>query len=155
MLARVSAPETVPAVSFVRINGTSVKLSELIGQKVLVLFFYPKDDTLGCTAEACSFREQYGDFKRAGAEVFGVSADDGASHQAFEEKYHLPFTLLSDPGGVAAKALGVKKSLGLFAGRVTFVIDKEGVIRHRFDSQVQVHQHVSRALEVVRSLSGT
>ena len=108
--------------------------------------------TAGCTAEACSFRDAYEDFKAAGADVIGVSADDGASHEAFKAKHRLPFTLLSDPGGAAAKAFGVKKTFGVIAGRVTFVIDRAGVIRHKFDSLVRVHKHVEDALEVVKQL---
>lgn len=127
-------------------------LQELLGQRTVVLFFYPKDDTAGCTAEACSFRDAYEDFKAAGAEVIGVSADDGASHEAFKAKHRLPFTLLTDPGGAAARAFGVKKTLGLIAGRVTFVIDRQGVIRHRFDSLVRVTRHVEEALQIVKAL---
>lgn len=127
-------------------------LKDLLGQRTVVLYFYPKDDTAGCTAEACSFRDAYEDFKAAGAEVIGVSADDGASHEAFKAKHRLPFLLLTDPGGAAARAFGVKKTFGVIAGRVTFVIDREGVIRHRFDSLVRVRKHVEEALEVVRRL---
>ncbi len=144
--------QPVPSVSLTRADGTSVPLSELLGNKTAVLYFYPKDDTAGCTAEACSFRDSYEDFKSAGAEVIGVSADDAASHDAFKQKNRLPFVLVSDPGGAAAKALGVKKTFGLIAGRVTFVIDRQGIIRHRFDSQIRVQKHVEEALEIVRSL---
>ena len=146
--------EPVPAASFTRADGTSVTLKELIGQKTIVLYFYPKDETAGCTAEACSFRDSYEDFKAAGAEVIGVSTDDATSHEAFKKHHRLPFTLLTDPGGAAAKTLGVKKTFGLIPGRVTFVIDRAGVIRHRFDSQVRVQKHVAEALEIVRKLEG-
>lgn len=144
--------EPAPAASFRRADGSPVKLSELIGPRTIVLYFYPKDDTSGCTAEACSFRDSYEDFKAAGAEVIGVSVDDAASHQAFKQKNRLPFVLLTDPGGEAAKAFGVKKTFGLIAGRVTFVIDRAGLVRHRFDSQIRVQKHVEEALEIVRSL---
>ncbi len=144
--------DAVPAVTFTRADGTTVDVKELVGQKTVVLYFYPKDETPGCTAEACSFRDQYEEFKAAGAEVIGVSTDDGTSHEAFKQKYRLPFTLLSDPNGTAARAFGVKKMFGLLPGRVTFVIDRGGVIRHRFDSQVRVKAHVSEALQIVRSL---
>ena len=144
--------EPVPAASFTRADGSPVALKDLIGHRTIVLYFYPKDETAGCTAEACSFRDQYEDFKAAGADVIGVSTDDAASHEAFKAKHRLPFTLLTDPGGAGARALGVKKTFGLIAGRVTFVIDRSGVIRHRFDSQVRVQKHVAEALEIVRSL---
>lgn len=146
--------QAVPAVSFTRADGSSVDMKELVGARTIVLYFYPKDETAGCTAEACSFRDQYEDFKTAGADVIGVSADDAASHEAFKKKHRLPFTLLTDPQGAGAKAFGVKKTFGLIAGRVTFVIDRAGKIRHRFDSQVRVQKHVEEALQIVRSLEG-
>ena len=146
--------EPVPTASFTRADGTTVSLKDLIGQKTIVLYFYPKDETAGCTAEACSFRDSYEDFKAAGADVIGVSTDDGASHEAFKKHHRLPFTLLTDPKGAAGKAFGVKKTFGLIPGRVTFVIDRSGLIRHRFDSQVRVQKHVEEALEIVRKLEG-
>lgn len=142
----------LPEVTLTRGDGSTVRLAELIGNKTLVLYFYPKDDTPGCTVEACTFRDSYEDFQQAGADVVGVSSDDANSHDAFKAKHRLPFTLLSDPTGSAAKALGVKKTFGLIAGRVTFVIDRSGVVRHRFDSQLRVKQHVAEALELVKQL---
>lgn len=145
--------DRAPDVTFLKTDGSEVKLTSLLGQKIVVLFFYPKDHTAGCTAEACSFRDSYEDFKKAGAEVIGISSDDAASHESFKEKFRLPFTLLTDRGGAASDAFGIKKSfLGLVKGRVTFVIDRQGVIRHRFESQIQVKKHVSDALEIVRQL---
>ncbi len=144
-----------PNVTLVNADGKPVELKTLLGQKTVVLYFYPKDDTPGCTAEACSFRDQYEDFKKAGAEVIGVSSDSESSHQAFKAKHRLPFTLMSDPSGVAAKAFGVKKTFGLLAGRVTYVINREGLICHTFDSQLRVNKHVAEALTVVKSLETT
>ncbi|MBE2250266.1 MAG: peroxiredoxin [Myxococcus sp.] len=144
--------QRAPEVSLLGPNGAPVKLSEYVGKKTVVLYFYPKDETRGCTAQACSFRDAYQDFTQAGAEVIGVSADDEASHASFKSHHRLPFVLLSDPGGVAAKAFEVKKSLGLFAGRVTFVIDRGGVIRHRFESQLRIGDHVEQALALVKQL---
>lgn len=145
-------PYPAPAASFLKSDGSKVTLAELIGQKTIVLFFYPKDRTSGCTAEACSFRDQYEDFKAAGADVIGVSTDDAASHEDFKGRYKLPFTLLTDVKGEAAKALGVKKTLGLLPGRVTFVIDRKGQVVHRFESQLRATQHVDEALGVVKTL---
>src|SRR5512138_38305 len=102
-------------------DGKMHKLSEYRGKPV-VLYFYPKDDTPGCTKEACSFRDQYEDFVAAGAEVLGVSSDDEAAHRKFTEKYRLPFTLLSDRGGAVRKLYKVPATLGLLPGRVTYVI---------------------------------
>jgi thioredoxin-dependent peroxiredoxin len=144
--------QPAPDVTLLNEAGQSVPLRTLLGQKTVVLYFYPKDDTPGCTAEACSFRDSYEDFKKAGAEVIGVSSDDSASHEAFKSKHRLPFVLMTDPGGAAAKAFGVKKTFGLIAGRVTFVIDKAGQVRHSFDSQLRVNKHVGEALAVVQRL---
>ena len=142
----------VPEVTFAGPEGP-VRLRDLIGARAVVLYFYPKDETPGCTAQACAFRDQYQDFVDAGADVVGVSGDDAGSHAKFKQHHRLPFTLLTDPGGAAAKAMGVKKSLGLLAGRVTFVIDRGGVVRLRFDSQLQARKHIAQALAVVKQLA--
>ncbi len=142
----------VPDVTLLGPDGP-VKLKDLVGERALVFYFYPKDETPGCTAEACSFRDQYQDFLDAGADVVGVSRDSAESHEKFERHHRLPFRLFTDPGGAAAAAFGVKKTFGLFAGRSTFVIDKAGVIRMRFDSQLQARKHVGEALEMVKTLA--
>jgi peroxiredoxin Q/BCP len=128
-------------------NGDLVSLSQFKGKKNVVVFFYPKDFTGGCTAEACSFRDSYQDFTDAGAEVIGISSDDVISHRKFARQHKLPFILLSDKGGKVKDLFGVKNDLfGLLAGRVTFVINKEGVIIKVFDSQVNFSGHSSEAL---------
>ena len=142
--------DPMPDVTLVGEQG-AVKLRERIGKPVVV-YFYPKDETYGCTKEACSFRDAYEDFVAAGAEVIGVSRDDATSHATFRAHHRLPFTLLSDPGGTVAKQWGVKGGLGL-PGRVTFVFDKAGVCRHRFNSQIRIGQHVDQALDVVKRLA--
>ncbi|MEZ4407911.1 MAG: peroxiredoxin [Polyangiales bacterium] len=134
-------------------HGEPVTLSSFAGQKCVVLYFYPKDDTPGCTAESCSFRDHYAEFTDAGAEVIGVSSDSEASHKAFAEKHRLPFTLVSDAGGALRKRYGVPSTLGLLPGRVTFVIDKEGVVRHVFNSQMEATRHIGEALAVLKRLS--
>jgi peroxiredoxin Q/BCP len=133
-------------------DGSPVSLSGLLGKGAVVLYFYPKDDTPGCTVEACSFRDAYEDFKDAGAEVVGVSSDSADAHKAFAGKYKLPFTLVSDEAGKVRKLFGVKSTLGLFPGRVTFVIDAKGVVRHVFDSQLNPAKHVREALDVLARL---
>ena len=130
-------------------NGKPVPLAAF-GGKWLVLFFYPKDNTAGCTAEACSFRDAYEDFVEAGAEVVGVSSDGAASHDGFAAKHRLPFRLLSDPDEIARKAFGIPKTFGLFPGRATFVIDPGGTILHAFNSQFAPLKHVSEALTTLR-----
>lgn len=134
-------------------DGHSVSLSDFRGKKNVVVYFYPKDFTRGCTAEACGFRDAYGDFKTLGAEVIGISGDGIESHEAFVKEHNLPFILLSDPDGTVRKEYGVKKSLGIIPGRVSFVIDKQGVVRHIFVSQTRATRHVNEALEVLRSLN--
>jgi thioredoxin-dependent peroxiredoxin len=136
-------------------GGARVKLSDYVGKKTVVLYFYPKDDTPGCTAESCSFRDSYQDFLDVGAEVIGVSNDDVESHEAFKKKHRLPFVLLSDPKGATRKAFGIKKTFGLLPGRETFVIDKKGIVRDAFSSQIRVNEHANRALELVKTLESS
>jgi peroxiredoxin Q/BCP len=144
--------EGQPAPDFTKTtaDGETVSLSGLRGSWV-VLYFYPADDTPGCTAEACSFRDSYEDFTDAGAVVIGVSRDSAASHTKFSAKYNLPFSLLSDEDGAMRKAYEVKKSLGLIPGRVTYVIDPEGIVRKVFSSQTKAKQHKDEALEAIRA----
>lgn len=149
-MANLTTGDAMPDSTLVGADGPT-QLRARIG-KPLVVYFYPKDETYGCTKEACSFRDQYEDFVAAGADVIGISADDAASHDKFREKHRLQFTLLSDPGGKVANAWGVKKTLGILPGRVTFVFDKQGVLRHRFDSQLKFNQHVDEALQAIKGL---
>ena len=134
-------------------SGEEVSLGDFVGRKrAIILYFYPKDDTPGCTKEACSFRDGYEQFEKLDAEVIGISSDPVKSHQRFVEKHGLPFVLLSDEGGEVRKLYGVPNTLGLFAGRVTYVIDEEGVVRHVFSSQLQAARHVEEALEALGSI---
>ncbi|MBD2597348.1 peroxiredoxin [Nostoc spongiaeforme FACHB-130] len=134
-------------------NGTTVSLNDFRGQKAVVLYFYPKDDTPGCTAESCAFRDQYEVFKDAGAEVIGVSGDSSESHQKFAAKYNLPFVLLSDKGDQVRKQYGATAAFGLFPGRVTYVIDQQGVVQYVFDSMLNFQGHVTEALKTLQTLS--
>ena len=120
--------------------------------KALVLYFYPKDNTPGCTAEACAFRDSHETFTDAGAEVIGISSDSADRHAGFASKHRLPFTLLADQGGRVRKAYGVPAVLGLLPGRVTYVIDRTGTVRHVFNSMTNIDGHVKEALDVVRQL---
>lgn len=143
--------DKMPSFSLKDQKGNTITKEDFVGNSNLVLYFYPKDDTLGCTKEACSFRDQFEDFTELGAQVVGVSADSPESHAKFAEKYNLPFTLLSDEKNELRKAFGVKGNLlGLIPGRVTFIIDKEGVIQHKFDSQMNATKHVEVSKEILK-----
>jgi peroxiredoxin Q/BCP len=133
-------------------SGEQVRLQDRLGERIVVLYFYPKDNTSGCTAEACAFRDSHEVFTEAGAEVIGISSDSAERHAAFAGKHNLPFTLLSDQGGRVRKQYGVPAVLGLLPGRVTYVIDRQGTVRHVFNSMTNINQHVGDALEVVRQL---
>ena len=134
-------------------SGEEVSLGDFVGRKrAIVLFFYPKDDTPGCTKEACSFRDDYEQFEKLEAEVIGISSDSVRSHERFVEKHGLPFGLLSDEGGEVRKIYGVPNTLGLFPGRVTYIIDEEGVVRHVFSSQIGVTRHVEQALKALEAI---
>ena len=139
-----------PAFTLTDGSGHKVSLSDFKGKNV-VLYFYPKDDTPGCTKEACSFRDSYEAFRDAGAEVIGVSSDSAASHRSFAEKHRLPFALVADARGELRKRYGVPSTLGLLPGRVTYVIDRDGIVRHVFNSQLQATKHVDEALAALRA----
>ncbi|HKD87206.1 MAG TPA: peroxiredoxin [Streptosporangiaceae bacterium] len=152
MARGIRAGDKAPDFTLSSQSGEQVRLRDRLGQRVVVLYFYPKDDTRGCTAEACAFRDSYEVFTDAGADVIGISSDSVASHAAFADKHKLPFTLLSDKGGHVRKSYGVPAVLGLVPGRVTYVIDRKGTVRHVFNSMTNIGQHISDALKVVREL---
>jgi peroxiredoxin Q/BCP len=133
-------------------DGTEVSLASYRDKKVVVLYFYPKDNTRGCTAEACAFRDSYEVFTEAGAEVIGISSDSADSHDNFASKHQLPFVLASDKGGTVRQRYGVPTKLGVIPGRVTYVIDRQGVVRHVFSSMTNFDGHVGSALEMVKQL---
>ncbi len=145
-----------PAFSLKNTEGKTVKLSDFKGRKV-VLYFYPKDMTPGCTVEACGFRDDYAPLKKRGVEVLGVSGDDQASHQKFTEKYSLPFTLLSDPthqmmekyGAWGEKSMYGKKFMGVL--RITYIIDEEGRIAHVF-GKVKTDTHSKDVIAAVDAM---
>ena len=134
-------------------TGQQVALADYLGKQVVVLYFYPRDGTPVCTAEACGFRDAYADFVAAGAVVIGVSVNLTESHQQFAERQRLPFLLISDQDGTIQKAFGVPRLLGFLPGRTTYVIDKEGMIRHMFTSHFSADRHIDEALRVVRELN--
>jgi peroxiredoxin Q/BCP len=133
-------------------KGGVTDLSDFTGKKNVVLFFYPKNETKGCTAEACKFRDEYEAFLGLDTEVLGVSSDSISSHQRFAGKHGFSFPLLSDADGKVRGAYGVEKTWLLIPGRVTFVIDKQGIIRHIFNSQFNPEKHIDEALNVIKAL---
>ncbi|HGG58024.1 MAG TPA: peroxiredoxin [Nannocystis exedens] len=149
-----SVGERAPDFTLPDQDGAEVSIAALREQGCVVVYFYPKDNTPGCTAQACSFRDSFADFQEAGAQVLGISSDSVASHRAFSSKHNLPFRILADPKGQVRAAFGVPKTLGLLDGRVTFVIDRDNVIRHTFSSQLRARKHIGEALKVVRRLIG-
>ena len=133
-------------------DGQAFQLSALRGRSV-VLYFYPKDDTPGCTTQACGFRDQYEEFLELGAEVVGVSSDSVASHQKFAARHRLPFPLLADESGAVRKLYEVPRALlGLLPGRVTFLIDQQGLIRYIFNSLSGAADHVANTKAMLREL---
>ncbi len=145
--------DNCPAFSLPDSQGKQIHVNEYLGQKILVLFFYPKDDTPGCTKEACAFRDAYADFIELGCEVFGISSDASQSHQAFQQKHQLPYPLLSDAQKKVRRLFGVPASLfGLLPGRVTYIVGLDGKIAGIFNSQTNPVGHINEALKVAKNL---
>ena len=153
-MSSIQAGDKAPAAVLPTSDGRQIALADFEGKNAVVLFFYPKDNTSICTKEACSFRDSYEDFVAAGAVVIGISSDSDADHRSFAEQHRLPFTLVADTNGSLRKTFGVPRTLGILPGRVTYVIDKAGIVRHVFNSQLLGQKHVTEALRIVRELSG-
>ncbi|KAL5995749.1 hypothetical protein ACLOJK_025818 [Asimina triloba] len=152
IFAKVSKGGAPPSFTLKDQDGRNVSLSKFKGKPVVV-YFYPADETPGCTKEACAFRDSYEKFKKAGAEVIGISGDDPSSHKAFAQKYRLPFTLLSDEGDKIRKEWGVPSDLfGTLPGRQTYVLDKNGVVQLVYNNQFQPEKHVAETLKLLQSL---
>jgi peroxiredoxin Q/BCP len=145
--------DSIPSFVLKDQNGIVFKSDDIIGKKPVVIYFYPKNFTPGCTKEACNFRDSYEDFKEIGAEVVGISSDSEKSHAKFSAKYKLPFILLADANGNVRKQFGVKKSLlGLVPGRETFVIDAQGKLIFKFNS-LDATKHMKKALKAIKNLN--
>eukprot|EP00250_Pteridium_aquilinum_P026484 c33078_g1_i1 orf=66-722(+) len=151
-VCKVSKGDVAPPFSLKDQNGKTVSLSKFKG-KPLVLYFYPADETPGCTKQACAFRDSYEKFKKAGAEVVGVSGDSAESHKNFASKYKLPYTLLSDEGNKLRKEWGIPGDFfGSLPGRQTYVIDKKGVVQLVFNNQFQPEKHIDETLKILQSM---
>lgn len=151
-MTSLKAGDRVPELVLTLYDGRKMALAEFKGKQAVVLFFYPADNTPICTREACSFRDAYHDFLEAGAAVFGVSGDTQNSHRQFAEKQRLPYYLVSDVDGSLRRAFGVPNKFGLLTGRVTYVIDREGVVQQVLQYQFAGRKHMEEALRAVRQL---
>jgi peroxiredoxin Q/BCP len=144
--------DQVPDFTLKAQDGSDVSLYGLLAQKPVVLFFYPKDNTPGCTAEVCSFRDRYSVFQTEGAEVVGISTDTVFSHEQFANTHQLPFLLLSDEGSQVRRLFGVPSTLMVLPGRVTYVIDQKGIVRLVFNSMIDINGHIDAALQAIKAL---
>lgn len=143
--------DTIPNFSLNDQDNKSFNSQDYMGKKILVIYFYPKDESSVCTKEACSFRDSYSDFTNAGAIVVGINGASAESHKKFQQNHHLPFTLLSDPGNKVLKMFGVKNKL-VFTGRETFVVDKTGRIVFHYDSFKNGPKHQEEALAFIKKM---
>jgi peroxiredoxin Q/BCP len=151
--ATISVGSRIPGFTLKDQNGKSFDIQSVLGKKNLVVYFYPKDDSPGCTKEACSFRDQFEVFSAADAVIIGISSQSVESHKEFAEKYKLNYTLLSDEGNVVRRLFDVPTNfLGLIPGRVTYVVNKEGIVVYLFNSQIKAEQHVSEALKILTEM---
>ena len=148
-MSRVAVGDLAPDFTLPDQLGERVRLGELVGKKSVVLYFYPKDATPGCTAEARAFRDAYDTFTAADTEVLGVSSDSIKSHKRFAARHQLPFRLLSDRDGAVRALYGVERTLGILPGRVTYVIDRDGVVQHVYSSQLAATRHVREACQAL------
>jgi len=148
-MSKIQVGDKVPFFKLQNQSGVEIDISKFIG-KPLVIYFYPKDDSHGCTREACKFRDEHHKFSDAGIRVFGISSDSVKSHADFKAKYNLPFDLLSDTGGSVRKLFGVPDDLfGLIQGRVTYIVDNKGIVMHMFNSQLDFSRHVTESLKIL------
>lgn len=142
--------DQIPAIELKNQHDETVDLHALKG-KPLVIYFYPKNNTKVCTAQACGFRDEYEHFQELGAEVIGISRDSVQSHQKVANKRRLPFLLLSDPDKKAHRAFGVPSGLlGLVPGRVTFIVDKNGIVLHTFRADFNASSHIKEAMSILK-----
>lgn len=149
----VKVGDKAPDFTLISQSGQTISLKDFHHKQSVVLYFYPKDNTPGCTSESCAFRDRYEVFQEVGAEVIGISGDSPESHQQFATKYQLPFTLVSDINNQVRQEYGVPKAMWVLPGRVTYVIDKEGIVQHIFDSMMNFQAHVDEALKTLKEMN--
>lgn len=152
-MSKIEQGDKIPEFELPDQTGETFRSESLKGKKC-VIFFYPKDETPGCTKEACGFRDAYEDFQKADAEVIGISSDGIKTHQSFISNHNLPFTLLSDEDKSVRKMFGVPSNLfGLIPGRVTYVVNSKGIVEYIFNSQLNTQGHIDKALEVIKKIN--
>ena len=149
-MVKLKIGDKAPDFSLQSTTGEKFLLSQFLGVKNVVIFFYPMDESPVCSREAEAFKEKYEAFKKLGAEVIGISSQSSESHKAFANHHNLPYILLSDAEGAVRKLYGVSSTLGVVPGRVTFVIDKEGVIKYLYSSQLQTARHAEEAVRALQ-----
>jgi len=145
-----SVGDSLPVFSLHDQDGNLFNSKDYIGKKILVIYFYPKDESAVCTREACAFRDKYEDFAREGAMVIGINGASSESHKKFQQDYHLPFILLSDPGNKVLKEFGVKNKFFL-TGRESFVVGLDGKIQYLYNSFMEGSQHAVETLNFIKS----
>ena len=150
---KVKVGDKAPDFTLLSQTRENVTLSQFFGKKNIVLYFYPKDKSKGCTRQACEFRDKYEVYSDLGAEVIGVSSDDVKSHESFASEHNLPFILLSDTKKKVRKLYGVPSTFGIIPGRVTYLIDKKGIVRYVFSSQFQPKKHIPESLSALKKLN--
>jgi peroxiredoxin Q/BCP len=151
-LASINVGDAAPEFSLKSQEGEEVRLGDLLSRGSVVVYFYPKDKTPGCTAEAGAFRDSYAKFGELGAEVVGISSDSVDSHKGFADDCGLPFKILSDADGEVRRSYGVPSTMGVLPGRVTYIIDRGGIVRYIFSSQLRVTRHVKEALQSLEAI---
>lgn len=153
-MKEITAGSKIPLFELKDQHNNLFNIESVLGKRNLVIYFYPKDDSPGCTKEACSFRDQFADFEDADAMVIGISSQSVESHLNFAKKHNLNYTLLSDPGNKVRKLFGVPSSFfGLIPGRVTYVINKEGKVVYLFNSQIMAEKHVTESLQILKEIN--
>ena len=152
-MMKITTGSKLPSFKLPDQNGNLFDIGTVLGKKNLVVYFYPKDDSPGCTKEACYFRDQYEVFNQAGALIIGISGQSVESHKKFSDKYRLSYTLLSDTGNKVRKLLGVPTNFfGILPGRVSYIVDKSGTVVHVFNSETQATKHVDEALRILKEI---
>lgn len=151
-MKKVEIGDQVPKFKLLNQDGKMIEIANYVG-KAMVIYFYPKDDTIGCTREACGFRDEYYRFSKADVRIIGISGDSVESHKKFKSKYGLPFDLLSDLNNKVRTSFGVPADLfGLIPGRVTYVIDRKGIVIHIFNNQMNATKHIEESLRIIDTL---